>query len=413
MNQGEQKVLNLQERYHTFRRNDEICRYGIFGMNREYFEVAHPLDEPAKRTVTLSIPAPKLRVMQAVITSKCNLKCAYCSFMANAPVSSAPEMSRAEIEDLCRKFNREIGSDGLLLITGGEPELYPDAVDYFLDNIDGKVIIFTNGTLSDRDRLLSYQKRRAGVLFSLDGDLFAQDSVRKGKHGSYNRVAAALKTAQTIGLDYGISAVVGDHNIEKLPELIAYIHQEFKPASLGLNLPHRFGDGVWTRIEEYTQALKQVFRYARRRDLFIDQLNRRLSPLVTGQFRFRDCAAQGEKIVAFPGGVALSCVNEAALEEPTFDWGYRIPLLNEQCSDCFAIAICGGGCIFDGEAIYGSRKFDERNCYFTREMLEYFIWDFRDELGESASDPAALAKKYGALIKRAKGTNFSVGHEAV
>lgn len=40
--------------------------------------------------------------------------------------------------------------------------------------------------------------------------------------------------------DFGISAVVGDLNIERLPELsVEYIQAEFKSASLGLNLPHK------------------------------------------------------------------------------------------------------------------------------------------------------------------------------
>jgi len=390
------EVIEIRERYHDFRRREEICRFGIYGLTREYFPANRP-PPPPTATISLDIPPPKLRVMQAVITSRCNLQCIYCSFDANAP--------------LAQRFNRDIGSGGLLLITGGEPELHREAVDYLIQNISGQIIIFTNGTLTDRSRLEHYQRRGVGVLFSLDGDLFAHDAARLTKGGSFERAAQALRQARDLGMDYGISAVVGDHNIAKLPELVEYFYEEFHPASLGLNLPHQHHGVVWNRIEEYTEAILHIFTFAKRVGLFVDQINRRLSPLVYRRFRFRDCAAQGEKVVAFPGGVVTSCVDEGALSGHQVNWARRLPILDESCQSCEAIGICGGGCIFDGEAIYGPGRFDQRNCRFTKTLLNFMIWDIWDELGERANDPAALEERYGALLKRGQGTRFSVGHE--
>ncbi len=406
------KTIQIEERYHDFQRGDEICRYGIYGLSRQYIKGRQQVAASEPHPITLTIPEPKLKVMQAVITSKCNLKCTYCSFEANAPELPVSEMDQKELAGLCDTFNDQIGEKGLLLITGGEPEMYNKAVDYLVKNITGKIIIFTNGTVTDRSRLQFYLGNNVGVLFSLDGDLFAQNSVRRLKNGSYNKVAAALHLAKEVGLDYGISAVVGDHNIEKLPQLVESICQEFQPASIGLNLPHRYGDTAWMRIEEYTDAIIEIFSYAKKIGLFVDQINRRLSPLITRKFRFRDCSAQGEKIVAFPGGIQTACVNQAGLNE-SVDWSERLPILSDQCKDCYAIAICGGGCIFDGEAIYGHGRFDERNCYFTKKMLEHMIWDFRDELGDNTNDDAALTQKYESLLNRAEGTHLSVGHETV
>ena len=404
------EVIEIRERYHDFRRREEICRFGIYGLTREYFPANRP-PPPPTATISLDIPPPKLRVMQAVITSRCNLQCIYCSFDANAPPLTVAAMSRDELESLAQRFNRDIGSGGLLLITGGEPELHREAVDYLIQNISGQIIIFTNGTLTDRSRLEHYQRRGVGVLFSLDGDLFAHDAARLTKGGSFERAAQALRQARDLGMDYGISAVVGDHNIAKLPELVEYFYEEFHPASLGLNLPHQHHGVVWNRIEEYTEAILHIFTFAKRVGLFVDQINRRLSPLVYRRFRFRDCAAQGEKVVAFPGGVVTSCVDEGALSGHQVNWARRLPILDESCQSCEAIGICGGGCIFDGEAIYGPGRFDQRNCRFTKTLLNFMIWDIWDELGERANDPAALEERYGALLKRGQGTRFSVGHE--
>jgi radical SAM protein with 4Fe4S-binding SPASM domain len=402
--------MEIQEKYYLLRRGSVACRYGAFKLTREYFRADQVIPPPVERTISLEIPPPKLKVMQAVITSSCNLKCTYCSFAANAPAGMSARMSDAEIKALCGRFNDEIGAKGLLLITGGEPELNHRAIDYLVQTISGKIIIFTNGTLTSRQRLTFYRDQDVGVLFSLDGDLFAHDTARRTRGGSYARVAEALQEAHELGLDFGISAVVGDHNIEKLPELVAYIHQTFHPASLGLNLPHHHGT-VWERIEEYTQALIEIFEWAKGTGLFIDQINRRLEPLLRGKFRFRDCAAQGEKVVVFPGGVETHCVNEATIKGYRLDWGYRIPLLNSDCRECFAIGVCGGGCIFDGETSYGPGRFDQRNCHFTRELLTHLLWDLWDELGDMSNDPKKLEQKYGPLLNRGKGTKFSVGHE--
>jgi radical SAM protein with 4Fe4S-binding SPASM domain len=403
-------IIEIGEKYHLFQRGSQTCRYGIYGLTREYFSTDKPPPAPPP-TIALKIPPPKLRVMQAVITSRCNLQCTYCSFDANAPDLTIPAMNREELEALAKRFESEIGTDGLLLITGGEPELHREAVDYLIQSISGKIIIFTNGTLTDRSRLEHYQRRGVGVLFSLDGDLFAHDAARLTKGGSFERAAQALRQARDLGMDYGISAVVGDHNIGKLPQLVEYFYEEFHPASVGLNLPHQHHGVAWNRIEEYTEAMLCIFAFAKRVGLFVDQINRRLSPLVYRRFRFRDCAAQGDKIVAFPGGVITSCVDEGALSGRKVDWVRRLPILNQECRSCEAIGICGGGCIFDGEAIYGPGQFDQRNCYFTRTLLNFMIWDMWDELGARANDLAALEEQYGALLKRGQGTRFSVGHE--
>ncbi|MBU0519377.1 radical SAM protein [bacterium] len=407
-----QKVT-LEERYHLFQKGDEICRYGIYGLIREYFQHDDPqAHEYPARSINLTVPTPRLKVIQAVITSDCNLNCVYCSFAANAPELPQKRMSEAELEALCHRFNTKIGKSGLLLITGGEPELYREAVDYLIANLNGKIILFTNGTLTTAERLEFYQKHDVGVLFSLDGDLFAQESVRVSKDGSYRKIAASLKMAREAGLNYGISAVVGDHNIERLPQLVEEIHATFKPASIGLNLPHKYGETAWLRIEEYTAALLDIFQYAKRSGLFVDQINRRLAPLINQSFRFRDCSAQGEKEVIYPGGAVMSCVNQAGLKHEV-NWAEQIPFKREFCADCFAIGLCGGGCLFDGNAINGPDCFDPRNCYLTKTLLEHFIWDFRAELYDDAADRARLQTKYSALLQRREGTFLSVGHDTV
>lgn len=404
--------MKIPEKYHDFKRNGMTCRYGIYGLSRDYYQAG---SEPPveNREIRISLNPPKLKVMQTVITERCNLKCAYCSCKANGPKIPYSDMTGPELKHWTDFFNREIGESGLLLITGGEPEMYPEAVDHLAGNIRGKVIIFTNGTLTTRARLEKYRECDAGVLFSLDGDLEAHDAARFKKGGSFAEVDRALKMAQEMEFDFGISAVVGDHNIDHLPRLVEHIFEEYRPSSMGLNLPHLYGKKVWERMDEYTDALMEIFRFARKEGLFIDQINRRLAPFVKQEFRVRDCSAQGEKMVVYPGGTVHSCVNENSLGKLSVDWERQIPLNHPDCSDCFAIGICGGGCLFDGNAIYGAGCFDQRNCRFVRRFLEFLIWDFYDELGSRAGDRTAACDFVSGMLSRQGKTKLSVGHDTI
>jgi radical SAM protein with 4Fe4S-binding SPASM domain len=250
-------------------------------------------------------------------------------------------------------------------------------------------------------RLRELNSMNLNLLFSLDGDAFAHNLARRSAGGSFRRVEKSLRMASKATMDFGISAVVGEHNIDNLTRLVQYIFEEFQPKSLGLNLPHYTRQQPWNRIEEYTEAIIEIYSYAKKYNLFIDQIHRRLQPLLTQKFRYRDCSAQGEKRVYFPGGIVSSCVNEFGLNNRNIDWANRIPLKSPECRECFAIGVCGGGCVFDGEAIYGQGRFDQRNCYFTRKFLEYLIWDLMDKKGEDIA------------VKSQSNLRFSVGHETI
>ena len=402
----------VEEKYHIFERGNDICQYGVFGLTREYSRKSDTVQHlPAAKTIAIDIPPPKTNVMQINVTSACNLVCDYCSFKANAPAGMNEKLTNEETDHWIDVFNRDIGEDGLMIIAGGEPELERETVNRLIEQTGGKKIIFTNGVLIDRSRLRYFLEKNVGLIFSLDGDEFAHASKRKGGPDSYDKIHIAMLTARDVGYDFGISTVVGDHNIDNLSETVEYFHHTYNPASIGLNLPHKAEGTMWDRRDEYAEALMEIFTYAKSNGLFIDQLNRRLTPLVRKKFRIRDCAAQNAKIVVFPGMITTNCVNQAGLHKDDFDWSLRIPLTDEICKDCYAIGICGGGCIFDGEVNGSIGNFDERNCHYTRKILEFMVWDLYDELGENSNNFDKIMDKYGCMIERDQKYKFSVGHE--
>lgn len=404
--------MKIAEKYHLFKRGKEACVLGIYGLTRKYSHIDTVKSTSAKsnKLIEIDILPPKTQVVQINITTNCNLKCLYCSFKANTPADIPKRMILDELIQTCDYINN---SDGrcTVLISGGEPELFPEAVDYILGQAAGKIIIFTNGTLTTTERLKKYKKHETIVVFSLDGDQTLHNRMRKGANDTYANIRRTLLKAKELQIDFGISTVVNDHNIDSLKETVEKIITKYNPGSLGLNLPHKYKESAWNRIDEYIEAMKDIFPLAKNEGLFIDQINRRLSPLVNRKFRLRDCSAQGLKTVIFPGGIRTNCVNELGLERKPQDWSKEIPIFKEECSDCYAIGICGGGCVFDGWSIYGEHEFDKRNCEFTKRMLEFFIWEMRDSLGDDAANDELVKREYSSMLSYGKGSKISIGHE--
>ncbi len=55
-------------------------------------------------------------------------------------------------------------------------------------------------------------------------------------------------------------------------------------------------------------------------------------------------------------------------------WQKRLPIYNQECKDCKAISICGGGCPLNPKEIKGNIfKKDEAMCIFTKKVFNYFI----------------------------------------
>ena len=108
---------------------------------------------------------------------------------------------------------------------------------------------------------------------------------------------------------------------------------------------------------------------------------------------FADCGVVGNQIVIAPDGKIGVCQDFVKprtyfdgsvfdgdydpFERGLFDgWRKRSPLFMDQCIDCNAVAICGGGCPASVELKTGNRwNVDERICQHSKLTLEWLIWE--------------------------------------
>ena len=123
---------------------------------------------------------------------------------------------------------------------------------------------------------------------------------------------------------------------------------------------------------------------------------RKLKAFTKAQVYFSDCAATaGGQIVVAPNGQVGIChgclynkqyfvsdINDEsfdATKDPNFiEWSQLTPVNHEECLDCPALGICGGGCpvnamhLKPGNTIH---SIDERFCAHSIKTLEFFIQD--------------------------------------
>jgi len=354
-----------------------------------FFGGTSPLDGPISPPPE---PALRIRAVQAVVTGRCNLLCTYCS--ARIAGGFEGDMEPATFDAVLSHSH----PDSLLLVTGGEPLLHPAAVRALIRGWSGQAVLFTNGSLLDRETVQFLKEHGTALVVSMDG-FEREHNLYRGD--SWKAAAAALDLARENGLPTGISLVAGSHNAGSLPECLYGILERFGPSSFGINIqhytPHSFSP---ISADEYSRIILGAYRFSLETGVFVDQVARRLLPVVTGLFRHRDCAAQGGKIVFHPDGSVSSCVNTRGIEE----WGSRNPVNYPFCRGCPALGICGGGCTWDGIhlAPEGCGP-DPRNCVWTLDLLRAVSETVEERLPRSVVRPSRefLAPLFENLCRRA------------
>jgi radical SAM protein with 4Fe4S-binding SPASM domain len=154
---------------------------------------------------------PSLRYLMMEVTDRCNLRCRHC-YLGDAGSSDLDwDKAKRVVDDF-----DEIG--GLrLLVTGGEPLLYPSFQDLneAVKDRSYRAVLITNGTLMERVDYaeLNFQE----IQFSVDGLEAGHDYLRG--EGAYRQVMRGLEEALDAGLDVSVATVIYNRNLDQLEGL--------------------------------------------------------------------------------------------------------------------------------------------------------------------------------------------------
>ncbi len=337
--------------------------------------------EPARHQfeTVFSRPAHARRenkLLHLITSYTCNLTCSYCFMLADLAAHGQKLLS---FEDARRGidvfFAGAYAPDSVIHFYGGEPLLHPQLIDDCLGHIFERYCdtvlpkIITNGTLHGPRVLDLLRKYQFDLSVSMDGDRQAHDIFRVDHRGrsTFDATVAGIRAFQDIGYEPKILITVGQHNIRRLPEVVAYV-LSLRPHAIALNFPRELpeadtgldgetGDSAFW-VEQYERCLELCFEQHIPELYFADMLFAYLS----GEPVLSPCAACGSQLSVGPGGQAGPCqafVAAGMFAEPIeryqpgkntgpfAPWQSVSKATSRKCSSCPISAICGGDCSFD------------------------------------------------------------------
>ena len=171
------------------------------------------------------------------LTSRCNLRCAYCCFFSRPDESEKIDLPPERWVSLID----EAGRCGILSVTlrGGEALLSPafDAVLAAILRNKMRFSLLTNGKIFTLELAARFAAtgRCDRLKISLDGREEIHDRLRGS--GSHAAALAAIEAARAAGLPLYVTCAVHKFNFRELPDIIHYFGDELK-------LPHFSFSGV-------------------------------------------------------------------------------------------------------------------------------------------------------------------------
>ncbi|MDR1394690.1 MAG: radical SAM protein [Deltaproteobacteria bacterium] len=292
-----------------------------------------------------------------LLTTRCNLACAYCCHGDQEPADLEPAVLEKTFEILARD------QEPLhIQLTGGEPLLVPHLIEEIAQKARklpraSRLSLQTNATLLDRPLVKLLQKYRIDLGISLDGPPAVNDLLR-GRSRELFRGLACLEEA---GCPFTATAAVSRENCRYLPQTALVLAQYSMAIGLGLDLLVNKGRCLASPPER-----ADLIAGAGRLVQVLDQINlRRLSPLLLREREYlRQAASEGRphfceacrrrSLAVTPLGRMYPCGQTAFREEfslgTVFDqnwreaaWPERV-LFSEKCRACFLKGRCPGEC---------------------------------------------------------------------
>lgn len=393
----------------------ELAKYKILNHSEED-------DEKVLQFVKSRIPSPAINVCYMITSEQCNLACKYC-FLGN---NDKEKRSNFVLENMTKEtadkaiefFVRQIKNSGLdnednkpvIIFYGGEPLVNYDVLVYTAERINSlrdkeiclknaEMSMVSNGLLLTEERALKLKELGVSIAISVDGFTAEANAMRVDVAGNnvFSKILNTLDMCKRVGVDISLSVTLSEETIKNTKDILELV-DKYGVRSFGFNI--MMSDENFVIPQEYNEKAAQFiideFIELRKRGIYEDRIMRKLKAFSKSQVYFSDCAATGGgQIVVAPNGqvgICHGCLHnkqyfvsnvddadfDATKDKDFVEWSQLTPINKEECQDCPALGICGGGCPINamhlrkGNTIH---NLDERFCTHSRLTLEFLIKD--------------------------------------
>jgi uncharacterized protein len=373
-----------------------------------------------------SLGTPQIKIAYFILSESCNLACSYC--FENAPpldptkVDDSPRIMSELTGFQCLDFfERMISFDPNgkeekdIIFYGGEPLLNYSVLIYLLKEIAKRknnntawqgvrLSLVTNGTLLTPEKAMELSQLGLSIGISVDGPKDINDANRFNHKGGsvFDSIINGIESCKKADIEFSLSVTLSEISVRNYNKVMSFI-KSIKPSSLGFNLllTNKTFSAYRGYNEDAADFLIKAFKEFREEGLYEDRMMRKVNAFVNSEVYPFDCGASGGSQVVFsPDGRVGIC--HGYLQDKKFfpthvsskdflpesdsvfmEWAKRTPLNMEQCQDCPALGICGGGCPMNAEKNHGSIwDLDDRFCVHAKRTFEWLIWDLYQKMNE-------------------------------
>ncbi len=403
----DKKASHVGNNFHILRRGDRSIVFDARTLRRRFVnrsqEASALAELSEERAAALGGEKPvKLNRFRIEVTLACNASCKYCIVYQNDIRNLNQHMTMEVAEKIVRRYWEEIPG-GSIMIIGGEPLANWPVVKYFLEQIPGEIYVFTNGTLIDEEKARALARPNTTTFVSLDGSMAEDNKLRVMKDGgtTFEGAVRGLRQLKAHGARIGITCVITDNNASRMFEFVDTWVRDFDPVGIGVSYPHYTAfSPVDLDMEQYASELIKTFWLAKEKKVYVDQLAKRLEPLLRQQFRRHACKIVGEQIAFYPDGRETLCIKfDKVMDKPltVADLERNLPVNNPFCQGCIALGVCGGGCPWDAK-MRSKHGVDERECVLNPPLVEMMLWDMYDESLRTPNEEDFFERYRGVAI---------------
>ena len=342
----------------------------------------------------------KVRALSINVTQVCNLKCTYCAAGGDGTYGS--KITKIDISKVTPQIDLLLkrlddGDKFSINFIGGEPLIYPAAIQAMIEytnelaaprGIKVRYEMTTNGTLVSSTIAEMLGRFGVNVTVSLDGPAEMNDLVRPtaGGLGSTEKclkgVAELFKVKEQLG-SLSVHSVFGSHNTEVFNTYVFL--QKFKWDVIFFTYATGPEDETYSPIylRELLRTAEFAFKQGGERALRkISQFNDYFEILDSQKRMHNYCGAGKSVLQVDTQGKFYACnwfvgdKNEELGSGLKLDQEkiskYAEPLVKlNNCGDCWAKYLCGGGCMFVHRTkTQDKHKKDPEFCTRTRSIIQ-------------------------------------------
>ena len=340
-----------------------------------------------------------IRSINLNVNQICNLKCAYCA--AGGDGTYGEPMNKISIEKTLPQLKFFLmqlkpGQKFRVIIIGGEPLLYPEAIkaihDYlFLEATSRGIIptlsIVTNGTLLSGKTLELIRSLKIEIKISIDGAKEINDIVRPTKNNTSSTdaiVAGITELNKDRGqvTNWGVSAISTSRNQETLAayKFLRSLNPDWLEFHFDVSEKSQVHQDMY--IEQMTLIAAEAWKLGGEKELRkIRQFNDVFVSL-DSQLRLENhCGAGKTYLMVDAKNKIYPCVWEAGNKDEVVGQNeqldhdklsnYSKSLIDlNNCQTCWARHFCGGGCMYINKLNNGNKHVkDKMFCERTRSLL--------------------------------------------